>query len=495
MRAGLALSLAFLMAALPACGGGDEPLGVTNTAPEGSVGGVVLDLSTGLPLPGAQVTVLAGAAVFPKEGALTTDAAGRFMVEKVPAGALIIDITPPAGYLGARFDATLDDAAGEFPRSNATLSVGPVALVPLVDDAKPFKVRVINADGAPAANVKVQARTSLSWALMAEGTPQARGVHVVEATSDSVGMLAFKGLPDYGKLAALDGIGGISDSVTIVVPAIDQNNDGVYEFLGKQVSYQVNNLGANVVPTIVLDVATGQIEILATTVPGLTGGSGNRVISAGGPFFVAFNVPIDQTLTNVQLFNENGDAVADPVTKNVDGSLLTMNFTNLAAGQEYNLNLRAAAKVGGKTLTRVFSTAFFVKPEPNAKVTAQLTPIGSNTGRVAVTFSEPIGTGQAGANLAVVFFNFDLDASGTTGDQLGEIGFGSTNISLLNKEVDPPGAVGRSGFTRNWELVLPQISGNPVNSGTTVKFVFSINGSPVLRANDEIVPDITSTVP
>lgn len=498
MRTFYALSLALLLAigGASGCGGSDDSLGVTNVSPEGSVGGVVVDLATGQPLPGVTVTLLAGAKVFPAAdgAAIVTDANGRFLIEKVPAGQFIIEMTPPATHLGARFDANVDDAAGDFPRNNGTASLGPIALAPIVPDGQEFKIRVINADGSPAANVKATARATFGWAWVNNGLPTARGFTAVEATSDSVGVIAFKGLPDFAKLAGLDGTGGISDTVTVNILPVDSNNDGVYDFPGTSQNFQVNALGSAYVPNIVLAQNPGGLQIVATSIPGLDGKNGNRVINAAGPFFVAFNLPIDQTLTTVQLFDEQGNPVPDPVTINVDGSLLSMSFTNLTAGQEYNLILRAVAVVPGSFLEKTYGTPFFIRPEGASNVVAALQKDANNPNKVIVTFSEPIGTGQ-NQNLGVVYFNFDLDASGATGDQAGELGADTTTFALLNREKDPPGIVGKSGFTRNWELTLPNVSGNPVPAGTTIKFVFSRNAAPVIRANGEIVPDITATVP
>jgi hypothetical protein len=490
----LMLALVLAVSGVWGCGGSDESLGVTNVSPEGSVGGVIVDLATGQPLPGVAVTIIAGAKVFPAEGSsIVTDTAGRFLVDKVPAGQIIVEMIPPATHLAARFDANIDDAAGDFPRKNGTLSLGPLALAPIVPDGKEFKIRVVNADGSPASNVAASARTTFGWAWINDGTPQARGIATVNSKSDSVGVIAFKGLPDFAALAALDGQGVISDTVTVSILPIDTNNDGVYDFPGKTQSFSVNTLGGVYVPTIVLAGNPGSLQILATSIPGLDGKKGNRVVNAAGPFFVAFNLPIDQTLTTVQLFDEQGNAVADPVTKNVDGSLLSMSFTNLTAGQEYNLVLRAVAVVPGSFIEKTFSTPFFIKPEGTAKVTAALQK-DANNNKVIVTFSEPVGTGTV-QNLAVVYFNFDLGATGTTGDEPGELGAETTTIALINREKDPPGPVGKSGLTRNWELTLPNVSGNPVPSGTTIKLFFSRNNTPVIRANGEIVPDITATVP
>lgn len=499
-KSSLFFSLALLLALgwIPGCGSSDDNLGITNVAPEGSVGGVVLDLATGQPMAGVNVTLVAGGKAFPSgEGssAITTDANGRFFIDKVPAGQLIVDLAPPATHLPARFTATIDDAAGDFPRSNGIVSVGPVALVPVVAEAKAFRIRVIHPDGSPAANVEAVARASFSWAMMdANGRPSARGLTTVGAKSDSVGVVIFKGLPDFGKLAALRQ-NGFSDALSVTIPAVDTNNDGAYDFPGTTRQFSVNALGTTYVPSIVLGTNPGSLKIVATTIPGLGGKKGNRVVNAGSPIFVNFNMPIDQNLVDVALFDEEGIPVTNSITKSVDGTLLTLNFSKLTAGQEYNLNLHIVAMVSGFFVDGTFATPFFVAPDPKATVTAQLQMDATNPQKVYVTFSEPIGTGVAGQSLAVLFYNFDLGATGATGDEPGELGASTTNLQLINREKDPPGAVGRSGFTRDWELSLPLISGNPVPPNTVIKMVFSHSGSVVTRANGQVVPTITSAVP
>ncbi|PIE65521.1 MAG: hypothetical protein CSA24_02625 [Deltaproteobacteria bacterium] len=476
------------------CGSSDDALGVTNVSPMGSVGGVVVDLATGQPLAGVTVKLIAGAKVFPaaEAAAIVTDANGRFLIEKVPAGQFIIEMTPPATHLGARFDANIDDAAGDFPRNNGTASLGPIALTPVVPDGQEFKIRVINADGSPAGNVKTTARANFGWAWINDGMPSARGFTAVEATSDSVGVVTFKGLPDFAKLAALDGTGGITDTVTVNILPVDTNNDGVYDFPGTRQTFNINTLGNAYVPSVVLAQNPGNLQIIASTVPALNGKTGNRVVNAASPFFVAFNLPLHQA--TARLYDEQGNGVADPIKVTIDGSLLSMGFSKLVAGQEYNLLLHVVAVVPGTFIEKTYTTPFFIEPEASAKVVADLKANSSNANKVTVSFSEPIGTG-ANVNLSVVYFNYDLNASGATGDKPGEFGSDTTPYQLINREKNPPGGIGKSGFTSQWELSLPNVSGNPVASGTTIKFIFSRNNAPVTRANGEIIPDITVTVP
>lgn len=492
--AGVLLSCVALAAV--ACGGDDEPLGITNVTPKGSVGGVVVDLSSGEPIAGVSISVVAGASILPPaETPAVTDADGRFSVGDVPAGQLIVELTPPSGYLAVRFQATLDDAAGEFPRDNATLSLGPIALAPLAPETSPFVVRLLLPSGAPAAGIKASARADFSWALMSYDRPTAKGLTVVEAVSDAAGLLAFKGLPDFARLAALDGQGGITDKVQIWVPPADTDGDGLFDFLGTSRTFQVNSIDA-VVPTVALTSSVTQLQIVATSIPGLNGQPGTRVLpSAAGPFFVAFNLPLDQGLTSATLYDGDGLAVEAP-TLNIDGTLLTLNFTNLVEGQEYNINLRAVATTSGSPVEKTFATPFFVPTVDGVEVTAALSRPDSASALVDVTFNLPVGTGSPSQNtLPVVFFDYDIDGDGSKGNFPGEVGAATSNINLTAVEEDPPGAVGLSGFTRTWRFGLPSVIDGLVPSGTTVQLHLANRAPLVTRASGELVGDFTATVP
>lgn len=498
LKAGMLATVIALMGA--SCGSDDEPLGINNVAPRGSVGGVVVDLSTGEPIAGVEVTVVAGAAVLPaSDGPVVTDSSGRFSVADVPSGDVIVVLAPPTGYLPVRIQATLDDAAGEFPKDNSTLSLGPVALAPLAPDTSPFVVRLLLPSGAPAASVQTSARVGFSWALMNNDRPTAQGLTLVEAVSDAAGLAAFKGLPDFARLASLDGQGGITDEVRVWIPPADTTGDGIPDFLGTVQTFSVNAI-SSAVPTVVLSSTVTQLQIVASTIPGLDKKAGTRVLpSVSGPFFVAFNLPLHEGLTSASLYDGDGVAVEAP-TLNFDGTMLSMSFTNLVEGQEYNLNLRAVGVANGGPVERTFSTPFFVPIAGGTEVTTSLSRQSDTDPVVDVTFNLPIGTGNPGQNnLPAVYFDYDLDDSGRKGDYPGEVGATSSNIRLLALEADPPGDVGPSGFTRDWQLVLPTVVVNanlvPVPGGTAV-YLYLANRSPlVTRASGELVGDFTTTVP
>ncbi|MBW2732110.1 MAG: hypothetical protein JRH20_06920 [Deltaproteobacteria bacterium] len=487
--------LVFCATLAVACGGDEDALGINNVTPKGSVGGVIIDLSTGEPISGVTVSVVAGALTLPpQDSPVVTDARGMFSVSDVPAGQVIVVLEPPSGYLPVRIQATLDDAAGEFPRDNATLSLGPIALAPLAPETSPFVVRLLLPSGAPASGVKASARVSFSWAMMRDDRPTAHGLTLVEAVSDGGGLLVLKGLPDLSRLAALDGQGGINDQVQIWVPPVDVDNDGLFDFLGTSRTFQVNTM-STVLPTVVLNSIVTQLDILATTIPGLDGTTGTRVLpSSSGPFFVAFNLPLDQKLTSATLYD--GDGVeAEAPTLNIDGTLLTLNFTNLVEGQEYNLNLRAVARANGNMVEKTLATPFFA-PTMGDEVTMSLTRESNLHAQIKVTFNLPVGTGNSSQNsLPVVFVDYDLDEDGTKGNYPGEIGATSSNLTLTAREEDPPGLVGLSGYTRRWSFNLPSVTDGLLPSGTTVQFHLAGRSPLITRASGELVDDFVATVP
>jgi hypothetical protein len=95
---------------------------------------------------------------------------------------------------------------------------------------------------------------------------------------------------------------------------------------------------------------------------------------------------------------------------------------------------------------------------------------------IRVTFTEPVGTGDANANFlsggnCVLFFAADISQSGPVGDAPSELGHPACDGNLYFRalEPDPPGPVGFSGYTRYWELPLPA----NVGTGTQVHLILS----------------------
>jgi len=501
---GAALVLAAGMSACGDSGNANPPLGITNVSPLGSVGGLVVDASTMKPLKDVAVTVVAGGQTFPSGSVAKTDASGYFSIKKVPSGSLIVRIKPPSSYLSVDLSANLANAAGEFPLGNATLSVGPIGLVPVATATTAFGVQLVQKTGAAAPSLTAYLRASIRYLDLSTGNPRARGVSVVKAKSGNTGVVRFVGMPDFTKLAGLVGTGGISDLVRVRVPPYGKNGDGSVKFMGKEVVFNVTQL-KNYLPTIVLtDTPPTTLKIEAASIAAFTGTSakGNRVLATtSGPLYLAFNWPISQKFTRVFVYNENGVQQPNPKVQ-VAGNLLTVTFSGaiqLQRGAEYNVNVHAVAVANGALLKGDFGAPLFTPATMGSKVSATVArassdPSKAKYSKLIVTFSEPIGTGIPDRSLvgadSVLFFGYDINGSGTTGDAPNENGFNVSTTALTVNEKDPPGKAGKSGFATTWSFNFPTDKlTNPLPSGTPVKVLFSHASVSVERASGELVGD------
>ena len=508
----VALALLALPASQLFCGGDDESqsLGVNNVSPLGSVGGIVLQADTMKPLKGVKITIIAGGKTYPAADgtAVETDTAGIFAVNDIPAGNILVKMSAPGGYQGVTLRQTIPNSAGEFPLANSTLSIGPIGLLPLATEAQAFRVLLVTPDGAQAPNITAYLRSGMSYVDFSSGNPVARGTHVVSAKSNNQGKAAFATMPDFNKLAGMVGIGGITDLVRVRVPPYDSNSDKVMDFLGKETVYNVLSLKGHI-PTIVLDSnAPTTLKIEASSIAALAGKKGIRELqSSSGPLYAAFNWPIDAKLTMISIYDSQGKRLATNPTKTVTNNLLSINFTALKAGSEYNITIRAVAKSTEKLLDGTFGAPFFTPPVTGSTVTAALTrastdPQKKDYNKIVVTFSEPVGTGVAGKSLtgsnSVLFFSYDLDNSSKTGDYAGEKGYPTSNIALMINEKDPPGPAGLSGLSKKWYFQLPkdQTIGTPVPGGTPLDIVFSASSVIMQRASGEQLKDMYNlTIP
>jgi hypothetical protein len=499
---------------LGACGD-DSGLGVQNVSPTGSVGGLVINAVDMKPMSGVGITIIAGGKTYPtnEQAATATDARGVFSVQGVPAGEVIVRLTPStSGFRPVDISSQLQNSAGEFPLGNATLSMGPIGLVPVVTTQKDaFRVMLITADGAPAPGVKGFLRTGVAWIDFSSGVPLARGTQVVSTTSSSsttppAGLLRFQNLTDFSKIAGLvgsPGSNGISDLVTVRIPPSDTDNDGELDFLGTEVAYAASKLGSYV-PTIVLrnDSDPPKLQIEAASVAALMGKTGVRTVdSVSGPLYATFNYPLDKSLTSALLYDEGGKLMTPPPGTSVSNNVLTLQFSGLKQGGEYNILIYAAATVNNKLLQETFGAPFFTPATSGSKVTASLARDTIDNKKIWVTFSEAAGTGVPDQNLegsnAIIYVGFDLKSSGKIGDEPGERGSQSSPFSLMIDEKDPPGPAGKSGLSSRWWFTLPlDGQSNPIPGGTPIDFLFTRSQVLMQRASGAPVGDMKNlTVP
>ncbi len=489
------LAGALLALTFGGCSGCGESLDVDNVAPEGSVGGLIVDAVTRLPVEGANVRLLAGAQIFE---AVATGADGAFAFEGVPAGEVLITIEAPAGYRGAWIRDMLSNAAGEFPTENATLTVGPIGLVPT---SETFTLRVLDQHGKPVSQYPLTLRHYAEYVDFSDGMPLEQGEVVMQASTDTSGYATFADLPDFYGLGP-----SISDTVIVLLPPLDADTDGVFEFAGGDRNFYMRDL-ADPTPDVILDSGyTTQLQIRASTIPELAGAGATNpaatVLSINDVIHAAFNLPIENSV-EITVSDEYGTPITQLPSISVTGDNLAINFGGdpLLPGNEYNLHIHAVAAVGERLVTGDFYAPFFT---PGISEEVTVANIARSGNRVELEFSEPIGVGNGtastlnGAN-CVLFINYDIDGSGLVGDGPMELTNASCDLGspyyLRSAEPDPVGPGGASGYTKYWIFDVPQAPG-PVDlpQGTHVHILFSHvsnAGKIVERATGVQVEDFT----
>jgi len=502
---------------LVACGASklDENVVVRNVAPMGSVGGQVLDATDDRPLANAHVRVVSG----DFNVTTTTDSSGFFAVSDVPASGPVMIVVEASGMLTAETHATFTPAAGDYPMSNATLTVGPIGLLP---DSGDFVLWVYDENGRPASGLTLSITTNTKWLLYNDGAPLNRGMVTEFATVGTNGLLTFTGLPDYWALG-----GKVSDTVTVTAPPYDADLDNFYEFPGGEYYYSILALN-NPQPTLVLQTDAdypNTLSIVASNIADLEEwGSTTFVpdtIDPVGPINVLFNMPVQESSLSVEVYSENGiTSFGSAFTLN--GRSLTIQFptalpTNIS-GAEYNLLISAVAQTGDRLLYGGFNAAFFVLDPANVDgVTATVAkedPGNAFDRWAIVTFSEPVGFGSpgtalSGANCVTYFAVYNLGPNLGTGDDPGEWGYGSCppediinhEWEFLPAEPNPahPAGAGLSGYTTTWRFQVPMTDGGgTMPSGISLYLAFDqvASASRIMRrANGEPVPMIQLTTP
>lgn len=517
MIRGLLVGLIASAALSFACGGDksfEENLIVENVSPTGSVGGLVLDGADDRPLAGVEVKVVAGSTVV----VTTTDASGIFSVTDLPASGVVFVIFEKEGYLSAQQTGVFENAAGNFPVDNATVTLGPISLLPSTGS---FSVYVFDEMGQPATGHILTLSTRTRYLEYVDGMPQNRGEITVSAQVAGSGLARFTGIPDYNLLGTK-----VDAWVDVTVPPYDHDGDGFYEFAGGRFSFDMLNLG-NPQPTILLDSHyPGALQIEASSVQALEGWPlwqfAPDSVPPVGPIHVLFNLPVDEDSLLVTVWDEAGTTSLAAQVQ-VSGRSLTIRFpTALATGAEYNMLIVATAATGDRLLTAAFAAPFFVI-DPGATVTATIrleNPLDAGNLYRLVTFSEPVGFGMPGVSLSgssncIIFYDyFQIGPGGSsnvTGDDPGELGNSSCYCDLINPSCDsafynnepmpmqPAGAM-LSGYTRHWRFRVPYVydASMLVPANTPVHLIFNNVGNlgyVMRRVNGEPVPRIILTLP
>ncbi len=459
-----------LLATTMSCG---DSVSVSNSSPTGSVGGVIVDATTRVPVASASVVLLAGGKRF---NAVETKPDGSFSFNGVPAGNVLVQVTPPAmsPYWGADIARTLDGSAGMFPVGNEAITLE-AGLVPATNA---FKFRVVDHLGAPVANYDVGFATSFQWVDFSYGYPNQEGAQNFALKTDVDGFATVPNIPDYWGLGQ-----SVNDAVFITLPPLDADGDGVYEFAGGTKIFNMRSL-ADPTPDVVLTPNfANTLYVEASTIHALVGGGFGSVVQPAvimpsDPIYVKFNLPIENQVVEVTAVDENGNAVTPPPSTTVTDDTLKISFSSLLVGAEYNVSIHVVTSVGNVSLEGDFAAPFFTE-NPAATVTAMAMRLPS--GNIRITFSEPVGTGSPGTNFlsggqCVLFFNFDLDSSGLPiGNTPGELGNPDCEGGrpFYSVEVDPVGPVGQSGYSSVWEFPPPLPMGMPLPGGTPLHIFFS----------------------
>jgi hypothetical protein len=511
MNAFKVLSVAGAVLALLSCGSEQKPIEITSAHATGTVGGMVLNAVTREPLSGVKVTLLAGGV----PSTMDTDATGAFTFAQVGSGYVAVSLDHD-DYLSASLTGYLL-GAGEYPVDNASLTFGPIGLIP---SSGTFAAMLIFDDGSPAGGITVTARTNTRF-YDYSGTDSYSGtsqVTTVWADTDPTGVVTFTGLPDFVALGD-----GSNDWITVVVPPIpaDSGAPSLYKYPGGAFPFRMTQL-VSLTPIIVLEAASpGALAVTASNVQALEATVANPVpsiIPQAGPLYIVFNQPLDPTATKVTLFDEGSPAVApvdrsSAVQTSISFNMIQLGFTpELTAASEYNLVIHAVAGAGDQLVRYDGWAPFFtqvsgsmVRPTLNREIINALT----HEEVLHLTFAEPIGTGNPAANVfsgdayCVAFFSADFGtADGGIGDQPGETGNASCNVAgvtFMAEEPDPTGMAGLSGYTKHWKIDRLPTKGGGLESlpaGTPFNLVFSrIADSTRLmkRVNGEPVQDFVGT--
>jgi len=481
-------------ALLLVCSCGDS-LDVHNTGPRGSVGGIVVDAVTRAPLEGVSVSVLAGGEV---KDTVTTDADGRFGVNDVRAGDVLVTLTPPEGaaYQGAWVHDHLENDAGQFPANN-TLTLGPLGLVPTSGD---FTLRVLDSTGKPVSQYPVTLDHFVEYVDFKSGVAQNRGEVVMQGTTGTDGRVTFSGFPDYYSLGY-----GISDTVVVFLEPLV--NGSVFDYPGGAQTLSIRSL-TDPTPDVVLDPAfAATLQVRASTidqlVSGLPGNSHATVIDINDAVHIKFNLPVRNDAT-ITVTTETGAPLpaAPALSMSDDNIAVSFSSNPLLPGSEYNIQIHAVAAVSGIEISGDFAASFFTRPINDAVTVANITRPAADV--VDIEFSEPIGIGAGNAAYmtdygnCVLFFNYDIDGAGagTIGNYPGERGYpncwGGQNQYIYSTEPDPEGLPYLSGYTKYWRVLVPASA----PTGTRMDLVFSRVTSAtyiVERADGRAVPDFAAT--
>jgi hypothetical protein len=407
-------------------GGCDSTVAVGNGNPIGTVGGVVIDATTEQPIMGATAVVISGGKSYTSQQ--PSDMNGIFSVPKVPAGAIIVQISN-MGFITAEFNTTLGGNIGNFPVRDPVLTIGPIGLIPATGT---FNVRLVDENGAAVPMVKVVGTSSVRYVdfgtfQAGAGVPQ--GNVIFNATSDANGLVSFSGIPPYASLGSY-----VDDSFRVTVPPVKVMGSESYQFLGITQTFRPAHLdSSSQSPTITLAGPHTALFVLESNISYLRYGAvfdtfDGLTVPPGGPITVEFNQAVNPQSVRAVFYDEDGVSPApSQPTITVTTNLLTITpQAPLPAGNRFNMDLHATSALAAlqtdvQAEVNIQFVPFFTAPPANSSPQISGTPSKTTDGanNVIVTFqlSEPIGLGQGrtGAISCVAFYeNINLDNGAPT---------------------------------------------------------------------------------
>jgi len=471
---------------------------VAPSNPVGTLSGVVVN-SLQVGIESVDVTLVLGEGADASHTWKTqTTRDGAFFFKDLPAGAVGQVILSKTGYSGARFNAAVPGAAGNFPINDGNGNVGVITLAQL---SSTVKFRVFTALGVPAKGARAFLEvTTTAFQTVAGTYGAAVGNYSGSAEVDEFGVLSFTNAPDPGELARIN-----NANYVLTIGALDLDNDMRADILGTSVTYNAVGLFTQPDRTIVLtDARTTQpLQILATNLDSFNGANSppyRNALKTTDTINIVFNQPITQADTTrlVKVVQEDCSTVVPVnVTQRTANVISIAGMTPWTLGARYNIIVRATGLDSGATVD--FIGYFFAidptVPRPlGASAAFQVRKGSGNTMSNAlqpgdtlnVVFDSPI-TNQGGP-VARAYVNFDLNGDGQTGGMtgLGEFnGPAGSGFQITNNEqtqaTDPTMGTftcKQSGYSSRWSITIGTFPAtNFIPSATQLRVVFPRDNS------------------
>jgi hypothetical protein len=483
MRARLSIVTISGLLLAAACGGepvepdtGPSVTRVDPSSPRGTVWGAVVAARDHSPLSGATVILSAAEEIHGTQ----TDADGLFVFEDVPAGGEVGVTISLDGHTRATLRVMVPGEAGDFPAEGIGAFVGPVALFPLDGTVT---IQLVGYDGRPVDGAEADASVRAAWVDLDGGTRLA-GLVATTATSAS-GTLSFSGLPNLSALAHYDA------SLTFTIgPVVD---DGVVRYLGavetRAASWLVSR-GGQFSVTLDPPGEDAPLDPIGSNVGSLLNGglprSGDSVIGVNEAIRVAFNQPVDARTLEARVFDHSGENYHPSTAQVENGNVVRIapDGETYVSGRGYRVTLSVHATGTTHASNRVDLVGnFYATPQDQEVKVVNVTMDDVDTSgtlnagdEVRLELSQSIGRGDGEAGyMFPVYFNLDLNQSGSVGDGPGELG-SDEPIWAYEDEPSPPAPLVHGGFTRYFVFTMPNVPNvnyDPIDNPGAAPYAFT----------------------